>query len=95
MTTSDKGGVFWSRSRGAAGGGRPMKLVSECLGVARSQLTVGIKHSVSPKVRRSRPEDDAELVVEIQQQVNDLPSYGYRRVWGLLRRARETRPRPM
>ncbi|MFJ3366906.1 IS3 family transposase [Pseudomonas sp. NPDC086251] len=71
-------------------GGRPVKLVSECLGVARSQLTVRIKQSVSPKVRRSKPVNDAELVAEIKQQVSELPSYGYRRVWGLLRRARET-----
>ena len=71
-----------------------MKLVSECLGVARSQLTVRLKQSVSPKVRRSRPANDAELVAEIQQQVSELPSYGYRRVWGLLRRARETRLLP-
>ncbi|MGY2182334.1 IS3 family transposase [Pseudomonas agarici] len=70
-------------------GGQPVKLVSECLGVSRSQLTVRIKQSVSPKVRRSRPVNDAELVAEIQQQVSELPSYGYRRVWGLLRRARE------
>ncbi|WP_408733454.1 IS3 family transposase [Pseudomonas sp. LS1212] len=70
-------------------GGRPVKRVSECLGVARSQLTVRIKQSALPKVRRNRPVDDAELVVEIQQQVSELPSYGYRRVWGLLRRARE------
>ncbi|WP_414704608.1 IS3 family transposase [Pseudomonas sp. P42] len=75
-------------------GGRPVKLVSECLGVARSQLTVRIKQSVSPKVRRRRPVDDADLVVEIQQQVSELPSYGYRRVWGLLRRARETQSLP-
>ncbi|MHC8298654.1 IS3 family transposase [Pseudomonas sp. ZS1P83] len=75
-------------------GGRSVKLVSECLGVARSQLTVRIKQSVSPKVRRSRPVDDAALVVEIQQQVSELPSYGYRRVWGLLRRARETQLLP-
>ncbi|WP_430539734.1 IS3 family transposase [Pseudomonas mandelii] len=75
-------------------GGRPVKLVSECLGVARSQLTVRIKQSVSPKVRRSRPVNDAELVVEIQQQVSELPSYGYRRVWGLLRRERETQSLP-
>ncbi|WP_438362411.1 IS3 family transposase [Pseudomonas gingeri] len=75
-------------------GGRPVKLVSECLGVARSQLTVRIKQSVSTKTRRSRPVNDAELVVEIQQQVSELPSYGYRRVWGLLRRARETQLLP-
>ncbi|WP_421666936.1 IS3 family transposase [Pseudomonas putida] len=75
-------------------GGRPVKLVSECLGVARSQLTVRIKQPVSPKTRRSRPVNDAELVAEIQQQVSELPSYGYRRVWGLLRRARESQLLP-
>ncbi|WP_447783297.1 IS3 family transposase [Pseudomonas germanica] len=75
-------------------GGRPVKLVSECLGVARSQLTVRIKQSVSPKTRRSRPVNDVELVAEIRQEVSELPSYGYRRVWGLLRRAREKRSLP-
>ncbi|MEB0047542.1 MULTISPECIES: IS3 family transposase [unclassified Pseudomonas] len=75
-------------------GGRPVKLVSECLGVARSQLTVRIKQSVSPKVRRRRLVNDTELVAEIKQQVSELPSYGYRRVWGLLRRARETQLLP-
>ncbi|WP_222941890.1 IS3 family transposase [Pseudomonas veronii] len=75
-------------------GGRPVKLVSKCLGVSRSQLTVRIKQSVSPKVRRLRLVNDTELVAEIKQQVSELPSYGYRRVWGLLRRERETRSRP-
>ncbi|PSS58794.1 hypothetical protein C6382_05280 [Pseudomonas sp. BBP2017] len=75
-------------------GGRPVKLVSECLGVARSQLTVRIKQSVSPKARRNRPVNDADLVAEIQHQVSELPSYGYRRVWGLLRRTRETQSLP-
>ncbi|WP_211372080.1 IS3 family transposase [Pseudomonas caricapapayae] len=70
-------------------GGRPVKLVSESLGVSRSQLTVRIKQSVSPKVRRRRLVNDTELVAEIKQQVSELPSYGYRRVWGLLRRERE------
>ena len=71
-----------------------MKLVSECLGVSRSQLTVRIKQSVSPKVRRVRLVNDTELIAEIKQQVSELPSYGYRRVWGLLRRERETRSLP-
>ena len=66
-----------------------MKLVSECLGVSHSQLTVRIKQSASPKVRRRRLVNDTELVAEIKQQVSELPSYGYRRVWGLLRRERE------
>nr|WP_286790804.1 MULTISPECIES: IS3 family transposase [unclassified Pseudomonas] len=72
-------------------GRRPVKLVSECLGVSRSQLTVRIKQSISPKVRRRRLVNDKELVAEIKRQVSELPSYGYRRVWGLLRRERETR----
>jgi putative transposase len=38
--------------------------------------------------------NDADLVVEIPQHVSELPSYGYRRVWGLLRRARETQLLP-
>jgi len=63
-----------------------VKLVSECPGVTRSQLTVRIKQSASSKARRSRFMDDVDLVVEIQQQISELPSYGYRRVWGLLRR---------
>ncbi|VVO51793.1 hypothetical protein PS880_00344 [Pseudomonas fluorescens] len=42
---------------------RPVKLVSECLGVARSRLTVRIKQSASPKVRRSRPVNDLPKVV--------------------------------
>lgn len=33
--------------------------------------------------------NDTELVAEIKEQVSELPSYGYRRVWGLLRRERE------
>nr|WP_230376279.1 IS3 family transposase [Pseudomonas fulva] len=70
-------------------GGRPVKLVSTCLGVSRSQLTVRIKQSVSPKARRRRLVNDTELVAEIKQRVSELPSYGYRRVWGLLRRERE------
>lgn len=71
-----------------------MKLVIKCLGVARSQLTVRMKQSVSPRVRRSRPLNDVELVAEIQQEVSELPSYGYRCVWGLLRCAREKRSLP-
>ena len=74
--------------------GRTVKLVSKSLGVARLQLTVRIKLSVLPKVRRSRPVNEAELVVEIQQQISEPLNYGYRRVWGLLRRARETQLPP-
>lgn len=65
-----------------------MKLISESLGVARSQLTVRLNPNT--QVERRRPAlDDAALVAEIQAEVSELPSYGYRRVWGLLRRRRE------
>jgi putative transposase len=65
-----------------------VKLISESLGVARSQLTVRLNPSA--QIERRRPAlDDAALVEEIQAEVSELPSYGYRRVWGLLRRRRE------
>ncbi|QLG96646.1 IS3 family transposase (plasmid) [Pseudomonas yamanorum] len=70
-------------------GGRPVKLISESLGVARSQLTVRINATATPD-RRRRVLDDTALVEEIRNEVSELPSYGYRRVWGLLRRRRET-----
>lgn len=37
--------------------------------------------------------NDADLVVEIQHQADETPSYGRRRAWGL-HRARETLPLP-
>jgi putative transposase len=70
-------------------GGRPVKLISESLGVARSQLTVRLNPGAQPE-RRRRVLDDTALVEEIRTEVSELPSYGYRRVWGLLRRRRET-----
>jgi putative transposase len=39
--------------------------------------------------RSARETDDAGLVEEIRESIAHLPSYGYRRVWGLLRRQRE------
>ncbi|HIH0034250.1 TPA: IS3 family transposase [Staphylococcus aureus] len=69
-------------------GGRPVKLISESLGVARSQLTVRLSSATQPD-RRRRVLDDTALVEEIRTEVSELPSYGYRRVWGLLRRRRE------
>nr|WP_312483368.1 IS3 family transposase [Pseudomonas sp.] len=70
-------------------GGRPVKLVSESLGVSRSQLTVRLKQGTQPKARRARHSDDTTVVAEIREYLGDLPTYGYRRMWGLLRRSRE------
>jgi hypothetical protein len=41
--------------------------------------------------RSARKTDDAGIVDEIRLLIADLPSYGYRRVWGLLRCERESR----
>nr|WP_201161892.1 IS3 family transposase [Pseudomonas sp. S60] len=70
-------------------GGRPVKLVSESLGVSRSQLTVRLKQGAQPKARLARHSDDTAVVAEIREHLGDLPTYGYRRMWGLLRRSRE------
>lgn len=71
-----------------------MKQVSTCLGVARSHLAELTKRPIDwQDRRRQRQPDDAELVGELHELIADLPSYGYRRVWGLLRRQREEQSR--
>nr|WP_200999657.1 IS3 family transposase [Pseudomonas cichorii] len=70
-------------------GGRPVKLVSDSLGVSRSQLTVRLKQGAQPKARCTRHSDDTAVAAEIREHLGDLPTYGYRRIWGLLRRSRE------
>ena len=71
-----------------------MKLVSESLGVSRSQLTARIKQAPEEqKPRRRQTLDDAALVDRIRGTA-DLPSYGYRRVWALLRRQAEQQAQP-
>ena len=66
-------------------GGRPVKLVSECLGVARSQLTVRIKQSVSPKstAKSDLVDDTLSWWLKSKEQVSELPSYGYRSCLGI------------
>ncbi len=67
--------------------GRQVKAVSESLGVARSQLTARLKQPApGTQLRRGRKLSDAVLVEQIKQTVGALPSYGHRRVLGLLRR---------
>lgn len=67
-----------------------MKTVCDVLGVARSSLAV--RRSRSPDWqdgRRAHRHDDTGLVAEIRDVVAGLPNYGYRRVWGIVRRHRE------
>lgn len=67
-----------------------MKTVCEVLGVARSVVAVKQARSSDWQDGRSaKPIDDTELVEEIHAHVAHLPTYGYRRIWALLRRSRE------
>ena len=67
-----------------------MKRVCDVLGVARSNVADRLARPADWRDgRTARRTDDAGLVEEIRLSVADLPSYGYRRVWGLLRRQRE------
>ena len=73
-------------------GGRAVKQVCDVLGVARSNVAARLARPADWQDGRSaRQTDDAGLVEEIRLTVTDLPSYGYRRVWGMLRRVREAR----
>jgi hypothetical protein len=73
-------------------GGRPVKRVCDVLGVARSNVSVKLARAADWRDGRSaRRTDDAGLVDEVRLLVADLPSYGYRRVWGMLRCERESR----
>jgi putative transposase len=40
--------------------------------------------------RRRRKPDDTDVLARIHTVIGDLPTYGYRRVWALLRRQSET-----
>src|SRR4249920_452114 len=71
--------------------GRPMKMVSEVLGVARSNLHIRARRRGDWRDGRRdrRPRDDAELVAEIKVEIAALPSYGYRRAWTMVNRRRD------
>jgi putative transposase len=68
-----------------------MKIVSEVLGVARSNLHVRARRRSDWRDGRRgrRPRDDAELVAEIETEIAALPSYGYRRAWAMVNRRRD------
>jgi len=65
-----------------------MKAVCEVLEVARSNIAVRNKASIAkPLGRPAQP--DADLVGEIKAVIAEMPTYGYRRVWAVLRRTAE------
>ncbi len=66
-----------------------MKLVCEVLGVSRSNVSARRSREATWRdARQSRATHDAPVVEAIQRVISELPSYGYRRVWGALRRER-------
>jgi len=63
-----------------------VKLVCEVLGVSRSNVSARLSRPATWRDgRQPRQTDDATVVEAIRRVVGDLPSYGYRRVWGTLR----------
>lgn len=68
-----------------------LSFVSRCLQVSRAHLHV-LKHR--PRSwqdgRKKRQIDDADVLERIHGVVGEVPTYGYRRVWALLRRESET-----
>ena len=63
-----------------------MKAVARTLGLARSNLTAQLTPSI-PRRRGRPPQPDGELVDQIRAVIGDMPTYGYRRVHAILRRA--------
>ncbi len=67
-----------------------VSLVSRCLRVSRAQLHVILRRTDDWKDgRRSRHSDDTDVLLRIHHVIGELSTYGYRRVWALLRRQAE------
>ncbi|MEV9074111.1 IS3 family transposase, partial [Klebsiella pneumoniae] len=67
-----------------------VSFVSRCLRVSRAQLHVILRRTDDWKDgRRSRHTDDTDVLRRIHHVIGELPTYGYRRVWALLRRQTE------
>jgi len=66
-----------------------MKVVTDTLGVARSNIAVRVK-SVRPQRGPQTREGDLELAAEIRRLVDSRPTYGYRRIAALIKRERRS-----
>ncbi|KGT86187.1 transposase [Erwinia typographi] len=67
-----------------------ISFVSRCLRVSRAQLHTRLKRPDSwQDRRRKRQPDDTDALLRIHAVIGELPTYGYRRVWALLRRQSE------
>ncbi|EOC5298506.1 TPA: IS3-like element ISEc36 family transposase [Klebsiella quasipneumoniae subsp. similipneumoniae] len=78
-------------ARALVAGGWRISLVSRCLRVSRAQLHAMARRLKDWQDRRcKRKPDDTDALALIHTVIGDLPTYGYRRVWALLRRQSET-----
>ena len=71
---------------GARAGGFAVTAVASTVGLARSTLTARLTPA-APRQRGRPPQPDTELVDRIKAIISNMPTYGYRRVHALLRRA--------
>lgn len=69
-----------------------MKTVCTALNVARSNITVRAKASLAKPLGRP-PQPEADLIAEIRAVIGSMPTYGYRRVWAVLRREADAQGR--
>lgn len=65
-----------------------MRVVFSVLGTSCSHITTLITRKLDWVDRRKTPPkpDDAQLLEDIKNVARELPSYEYRRIWGVLRR---------
>lgn len=59
------------------------------MSVSRAQLSLRVNRSADWQDRRCNRRDeeaDAEVLSRILDIISDMPSYGYRRVWGIMRK---------
>ena len=84
------GGKKVDSARALIARGWGVSLVSRCLRVSRAQLHVILRRTDDwMDGRRSRHTDDTDVLLRIHHVIGELPTYGYRRVWALLRRQAE------
>lgn len=69
--------------------GQGIAQVSRALGVSRAQLSLRVNRPASwqdGRCNRRNEVADAELLTRILAIISDMPGYGYRRVWAVLRK---------
>lgn len=74
--------------------GRGIAQVIRAMSVSRAQLSLRIKRPADWQDRRCNRRNDEADAETLSDILSDMPSYGYRRVWGVLRKQRRTERLP-